>query len=45
MNLPEGINGRKPQSAAFLISGLLTSVGKVSREALILKESTKILEK
>jgi len=28
----------------FLISGLLTSVGKASREALLLKESTKIVE-
>jgi len=30
---------------AIPISGLLTSVGKASREALILKEPTKIVEK
>jgi hypothetical protein len=29
---------------SIIISGLLTSVGKASREALILKESTKIVE-
>jgi hypothetical protein len=35
---------RKEWPELITISGLLTSVGKASREALILKESTKILE-
>jgi hypothetical protein len=36
---------KSDQAIDFSISGLLTSVGKTSREALILKEPTEIVDK